>query len=116
MPQLHRSRTLAFQRQHGRCIYCHHPMWTDNPAGFAAEQGLRLRTVWRFQCTAEHLIARQDGGGDGPDNIAAACAFCNRQRHHRKRPLAPVPYGAYVLARMHRSRWHPCAGAGHSGP
>ena len=29
---LKRLRTSAFLRQHGRCIYCHKPMWLSDPA------------------------------------------------------------------------------------
>ncbi len=55
-------RATAFSRQAGLCFYCNMPMWTDNPQEFALKQGFTLKQAERFQCTAEHLQARQEGG------------------------------------------------------
>jgi hypothetical protein len=104
--QLARLRTQAFARQQGLCIYCQHPMWQSDLANFATTCGLTLRQARRYQCTAEHLTARQDGGGDSPDNIAAACLACNQQRHRRKQLKTPAAYTAFVQRRLAQGRWH----------
>lgn len=56
-------------------------MWESDPESFARHHGISSATAKRFQCTAEHLVARQDGGKDTAANIVAACAYCNHGRH-----------------------------------
>lgn len=102
-------RTLAFSRQQGRCYYCGCPMWQSNPDQFAHRHGVTPRQARAFQCTAEHLLARQDGGKDAPENIAAACLECNRRRHKRKHDMSAPAYLAHVRSRMSHGRWHGCA-------
>src|SRR5688572_10930892 len=104
---LSKNRSKAFKRQQGRCFYCSCLMWLDQPAIFAAKHKFTLREVARFQCTAEHLQARQDGGGNNQSNIVAACLFCNKKRHARLEPLSVEPYKQLVASRLKRSRWHP---------
>jgi len=53
-----------------------------------------------LQATAEHLVARCKGGTDAPDNIVAACRFCNTRRHQTKHPLTPEAYARRVQARL----------------
>ena len=53
-------RRVACREQGGLCFYCGRPMTKP---------------------TAEHLIAKQDGGRDTRANIAATCAPCNHARH-----------------------------------
>lgn len=101
MPTLQHLRTLAYHRQHGRCCYCDLPMWLSSPA----ELKLRNRAAKPFQCTAEHLLARRDGGRDVAVNIAAACWLCNTRRHQRKTPPHPDAYRALVQRRMARGKW-----------
>lgn len=101
------TRARAFSRQDGRCCYCHKSMWLSDPIQFAAQQNLTLKQALRFQCTAEHLTARKDGGGNDASNIAAACRFCNRHRHGRKADLTPGQFKILVQSRMKRGRWHP---------
>lgn len=105
------SRNAAFEAQGGRCFYCQLPMWRSAPEELAP-LGLRARTATPLRCTAEHLVARQDGGGDGRANLAAACWFCNQGRHRRKQPLSPDAYRALVRQRMAKGKWHPCCLAG----
>jgi hypothetical protein len=50
----------------------------------AGEHGLSLKHAKRRKCTAEHLVARRDGGADVQSNIAAACLDCNLTRDRRK--------------------------------
>lgn len=104
MPKIQRLRTLAFHAQAGRCCYCGLRMWLHCPS----ELGLRARSALPLQCTAEHLVAKQDGGKDVAENIAAACWLCNSRRHKRKAPPNPTAYGAFVRKRVARGKWH-CA-------
>ncbi|MGY5808447.1 HNH endonuclease [Rhizobium sp. LEGMi198b] len=86
------SRIHAYNRQRGRCCYCGNPMWEaaieplDEAKKRFAEPRLEkwFKTpdalLESFRCTAEHCIARSDGGTDAPDNIVAACMLCNSTR------------------------------------
>jgi hypothetical protein len=82
-------------------------MWLDDPSEFTARYGIREKQAKRFACTAEHLLARQDGGKDVQGNIIAACHFCNSTRHRALTPLPPEKYRARVMKRMWRGKWHP---------
>jgi hypothetical protein len=102
----HRSR--AFVAQSGRCYYCDFPMWEAEDIGkFCLTYGLTLPQAPWFQCTAEHLEARQDGGGDNRENIVAACKWCNMKRHARKKTLSVARYREWVQKRVRAGRWHP---------
>lgn len=59
--------------------------------------------------TAEHLVARMDGGKDARGNIAAACRCCNAGRHTLFPAGAPEPetYQAYVLLKSAAGEWPP---------
>lgn len=59
-------RTRAAEAQSWRCCWCGRRMCEDSDR--------------RDSVTAEHAIPRSLGGGDDPDNIAAACARCNTRR------------------------------------
>lgn len=100
-----KSREIAFSRQKGRCYYCKCSMWAGNPGEFAQKYKLTRSQVMRFQCTAEHLIARRDGGGWEQSNIVAACRYCNQQRHKGK-GKTPERYKSFVRQRMSQGRWH----------
>src|SRR5690606_1212554 len=102
-----RARELAAQTQNSRCYYCGALMCVDELTAFASRHGLSVSAVRLLQCTAEHLLAKCDGGMDVADNIAAACHFCNSRRHARRKPLSPGAYQKYVQGRVHRRRWHP---------
>ena len=56
------ARARAFDRQGGLCFYCNHPMWLSEPEVFARRYALSLSQARHFRCTAEHLVAKQDGG------------------------------------------------------
>lgn len=99
-------RARAFTCQDGRCIYCGKPMWLSDPAQFATRQNLTLKQTLHFQCTSEHLLARKDGGGNAAANIAAACRFCNGQRHKRKQAMTPEHFTAFVRKRVGHGRWN----------
>lgn len=105
MPKLQRLRTHAYHAQQGRCCYCGVPMWIQSPEELCA-LGLRLRTAKPLRCTAEHLVAKRDGGRDVAENIAAACWLCNTRRHQRKSAPAPEAYRAFVKRRVAQGKWH----------
>lgn len=81
-------------------------MWLESPDELRP-LGLRPKTAAPLRCTAEHLVARQDGGKDVEGNIAAACLLCNSSRHKRKTPPAPDAYRAFVQGRLAKGKWHP---------
>lgn len=73
---------------------------------FAATFHLSTRQARHLRCTAEHLHARVDGGGDSQSNIVAACQFCNVQRHRRKAARDAARHKGHVDRLMARKRWH----------
>lgn len=92
--------------QKGLCYYCGLPMWDDDVACQAnTANGRKRAKTHPLRCTAEHLQARSEGGKDRPDNIVAACRFCNALRHRRKKPLAPHAYRQFVQRRMAAGKW-----------
>ena len=101
------ARSKAYLQQRRRCFYCHFSMWDSDPKRFCATYRLSIGAAMRYQCTAEHLIARQDGGGNDSANIVAACRFCNQTRHRKRVPPAPRDYRALVRKRVGKGRWHP---------
>lgn len=95
-------RTSAFHAQSGRCFYCDLPMWLLYPS----ELSLRPRSAAPFQCTAEHLVARQNGGKDVAGNVVAAHASCNHRRHKRPGPApSPESFRALVQRRVSSGKW-----------
>lgn len=100
------SRHTAFQRQSCRCYYCKLPMWQTDCPHFAKVNALTLRQARLLQCTAEHLLARKDGGSDLQSNIVAACLYCNQGRHRRGDDLSPNQYLEHVQKRLRKGRWH----------
>ncbi|MEB2258952.1 HNH endonuclease, partial [Xanthomonas campestris pv. campestris] len=96
-------RIRAFHAQSGCCFYCGLPMWLTSPN----ELGLRPRSARPYQCTAEHLVAQQDGGKGVAGNVVAACHLCNQRRHKRPTP-APSPdmYRVHVRKRMAKGKWN----------
>jgi hypothetical protein len=96
-------RIRSFHAQRGRCYYCGGPMWLSSPD----ELGLRPRSSRPYQCTAEHLQARQDGGKDVAGNVVAACHLCNLRRHQRPTPAPPAEvYRVQVQRRVAQGKWH----------
>ena len=103
---LARLRARAFHRQSGRCFYCCCPMWEQSMDAFAATFHLSSRQARHLQCTAEHLHARVDGGGNSQSNIVAACRLCNARRHQGKVARDATHHKEYVERLMRRRRWH----------
>ena len=84
MSQVRKYRDQAFVRQRGCCFYCHRRMLAASSKG-------------PLRCTAEHLVARCEGGLDRGENIAAACWECNNCRHRTRRPLSSEKFKAKRL-------------------
>lgn len=99
-------RSKPYQSQNHLCFYCKQPMWINDPATFASQYSISVKQAKSYQCTAEHLTARQDGGLNRQDNIVAACRKCNRTRHLAKHPLPSDQYSMYVQKRMSKGKWH----------
>lgn len=100
-----RHRKTAFELQNGRCCYCGFQMWQESVEAFAKLHRISVSQAKQFQCTAEHLTARKDGGKDSRSNIAAACARCNLLRHQRKSAPGPLKYQELVQKRLDKGRW-----------
>lgn len=102
-------RRKALLRQHGCCFYCELPVWEECPLLFAAKHQIPDRHVKWLQSTAEHLVACCDGGRDRPDNIVAACLWCNCQRHRGRQHRAPKAeaYLPRVRQLVGAGKWHP---------
>jgi hypothetical protein len=103
---LTKSRIKAFILQQERCIYCELPMWLDNYEVFAKKYKITTKGAALFKCTAEHLLAKQDGGRDVESNIVAACHFCNQRRHKCKKPKDPISYKQFVSSRLGKGKWN----------
>ena len=100
-------RAAAFNKQCGRCFYCGNPMWLDNPEQFAKTMQISARQLPWFQCTAEHLKARQDGGTDAATNIVAAHQYCNARRHAGGRGRPVEEHLDRVQRRVAQGKWLP---------
>lgn len=110
MPSLlESSRLLAFRRQDGLCFYCRLPVWLDDSAEFQQRYPMSAAQHALRRCTAEHLTARQDGGSDEPENIAAACWICNVRRHRGGPASSPAQHRLHVQRRLRRGAWLPQA-------
>lgn len=105
--RIRKLRSTAVCIQKHRCWYCEFPIWETDQVAFAKKHGLTLRQAGRFRCTAEHLVARSDGGPDVPGNIVAACLFCNRTRHKIPHPPTHDRYRDHVARAVRRKTWHP---------
>jgi 5-methylcytosine-specific restriction endonuclease McrA len=81
-------------------------MWEKNPTEFISSHGISKRLARLCQCTAEHLIARQDGGRNVKQNIVAACAYCNQGRHKKKMAPSPEAMRQDVQWRLSRGLWN----------
>lgn len=106
MSRIKSHRTNAFHAQHGLCYYCNCRMWLDEEAEFCKQFKLTKGQAAAFRCTAEHLVARCDGGKDSAGNIVAACRTCNARRHARKHAMAVDRYKIHVAKFIRRSGWH----------
>lgn len=107
--KMYRFRRAAARRQKLRCYYCDAHMWLTDPAKFLVQFGVALEQATRFQCTAEHLVARSAGGPNTQANVVVACRHCNYQRHESedKDALDHLHYREFVREQMRAGAWHP---------
>jgi 5-methylcytosine-specific restriction endonuclease McrA len=82
-------------------------MWLKQPTELTARFRISERDASRLRCTAEHLLARQDGGTNSGENIVAACTHCNKTRHRIKSQPDPIRYREHVSRRIRVGKWHP---------
>lgn len=101
-----KHRHSAFISQNCRCYYCGFEMWETNPAQFAAKHNITTEQASRFQCTAEHLTARQDGGTNVKQNIVAACKHCNHTRHRMRPAPSPEVLRRAIAKQLANGSWH----------
>lgn len=99
-------RKAKFIEQQGRCFYCTQPIWEKHTRQFALRHGLSESAANLLRSTAEHLVAQQDGGPDTPQNIVAACLYCNRTRHKTPKPKPPTEYAKKVRKQLWKGKWH----------
>ena len=99
-------RKAKFIEQQGQCYYCIQPMWEENGEHFALSHGISASAANSLRSTAEHLVARQDGGTDTHQNIVAACRYCNCTRHKTRNPTTPIDYAQKVRTRLWNGKWH----------
>ena len=104
--KLARPRLAAFNRQSGCCHYCSLPIWQECPQAFAAKYRISVKQAALFRCTAEHVLACQDGGGNSEANIVAACWVCNQRRHRGRKCTDANKYLSLVQRRVKQKRWH----------
>lgn len=101
-----RVRNRQMKAQNGRCYYCDQPIWLQDINRFCAHYDLSKEHALAFKCTAEHLIARTDGGPDTDDNIVAACHYCHQVRHEEVEALTPDKYINLARTEIKAGRWH----------
>ena len=83
------TRELVRLRAGNRCEYC------------GATEGLRARI--RFH--VEHIVARQHGGDDLPENLALACHLCNAHKGPNLSGIDPLTGSVVALFHPRRERW-----------
>ena len=112
--KLRKLRQSASIQQNHLCYYCCFPMWHDDSEVFSRDYRLPKLLTKYLQCTAEHLVARQDNGKDAASNIVAACFWCNSRRHRGRSHKAPEAhiYRLRVQRLVSMGRWHPLAASG----
>ena len=106
MTRSSKTRQEMFRKQSGKCFYCEQPMWETDIQHFACHHGLSLSMARWLKSTIEHLHAKCEGGGNGRDNLVAACHFCNAHRHRARRPKSSTEFARFVRKRLRRDRWH----------
>jgi len=106
--QLVKLRQHAAANQNNRCYYCNAAMCIDVSVinDFAKSHNISVKQAKWLTCTAEHLIARQDGGKDTHENIVAACYYCNHTRHKRKICSNAELFKAYVVKQLRKQKWN----------
>jgi hypothetical protein len=79
---------LARERSGGICEYCHLPQ------------------EWHAQTfEVDHILSRQHGGEDVPENVALACFQCNRQKGPNIAGIDPDTHRVTRLYHPRKDRW-----------
>lgn len=104
--QLQRARERAYISQQGRCYYCGFSMWLHVPEELSEPYNVSADAARPLQCTAEHLVARSDGGGHDEANIVAACIHCNQARHRLSPPPRADAHKRGVRLQVRNGSWH----------
>lgn len=106
--KLRKIRLRAVESQQSLFFYCNLPMAASAAElqSFARKHRLREREALHLLATAEHLLARCDGGGDTPSNIVSAHLICNMRRHRTPTPMPPDAYRSHVQIRCTQGKWH----------
>ena len=58
-----------------------------------------------FAFHIEHIVARQHGGGDEPENLALACYHCNARKGPNLTALDPATAAVVPLFHPRREDW-----------
>ena len=107
MKTLIKKRKCAFDAQARRCYYCKCLMWLGHEGRkFRQQHSLTKKQAQELRCTAEHLRARCDGGGNAAGNIVAACRRCNGGRHEQRQAPEPSAFSEFVEGQLMRGKWH----------
>jgi hypothetical protein len=83
------TRRLVRERALERCEYC---LLRQEQSGLTHH--------------VEHIIARQHGGTDDPDNLALACNRCNACKGPNLTGIDPQTSGLVPLFHPRRDHWH----------
>lgn len=101
-------RERASINQGGTCHYCGLPMCFGSPDAFRKRHNVRPGAMPWVGATAEHLVARCEGGPTTATNIVAVHHYCNVIRHRRRKPQPPGAYQARVRRAVAAGRWPIC--------
>ncbi|WP_437670254.1 HNH endonuclease [Sorangium sp. So ce131] len=82
-------RDLVRTRAARRCEYC----------------GLRQELVPLVAFHIEHIVPRQHGGGDGPENLALACYHCNLHKGPNLTGIDPATGAVVPLFNPRLDAW-----------
>ena len=80
---------LVRKRAEHRCEYCHFPE-------HLAEVPFQI----------DHILARQHGGTTEAENLALACAFCNRHKGPNLSGVDPITRRIALLFNPRTQRWN----------
>jgi 5-methylcytosine-specific restriction endonuclease McrA len=79
----HRKRAIlkaAYEREGGRCFYCHLPLALLENGLLACPKGTYSG---RRVATLDHIVTRSQGGRTRLENVVCACFQCNAERGDR---------------------------------
>ena len=70
-------------------------------AGFLCEYCLVAEADTFFGCEVDHIISEKHGGATEEDNLAYACAFCNR---HKGSDIGSIEWKSGVFSPFYNPR------------